>query len=73
MDANGTIRTREVNVPKTSWTDYVFDPGYKLISILVVEAFITKYDHLFNVISEKGVLKNGVNLLEKNEKLLEKG
>lgn len=58
VDANGTIRTREVNVPKTSWTDYVFDQGYQQMPLLEVEAFINKNGHLPNVPSEKEVLEN---------------
>lgn len=73
FEVNGTIKTREVNVTTAGWADYVFDPGYKLMPLSDVEAFIQKNGHLPNMPSEKDVLQgNGVNLMEMNIKLLEK-
>ena len=72
LEVNGTIRTKEVNVTATGWADYVFKPEYELKPLSEVERFIADNGHLPNVPSEKEVLKNGVNLLEMNVKLLEK-
>ena len=73
FEVNGTIKTREVNVTTAGWADYVFDPGYKLMPLSEVEAFIQKNGHLPNMPSEKEVLEGqGVNLMEMNVKLLEK-
>lgn len=73
LEVNGTIKTKEVNVTTTGWADYVFDPGYKLMPLSEVEAFVQKNGHLPNMPSEKEVLEGqGVNLMEMNVKLLEK-
>lgn len=47
-----------------SWPDYVFKPKYNLPSLLEVEAYIDKNQHLPDMPSETEVTKNGINLGE---------
>lgn len=56
------IRTRKVKVDIDAWSDYVFEPGYKLHSLNSVEAFINKNNHLPDVPSEKEVKKGGLDI-----------
>ncbi|WP_158856382.1 hypothetical protein [Lunatibacter salilacus] len=72
LEVNGTIKTKEVNITATGWSDYVFLPEYKLMPLGEVENFIQANGHLPNIPSEPEVLKNGINLGEINAKLLEK-
>jgi hypothetical protein len=69
------IRTEKVKVDIASangWADYVFNKGYKLLSLSDVEKHIDEKGHLPNVPSADDVVKNGVNLGEMDAKLLEK-
>ncbi|MDF1674776.1 MAG: hypothetical protein P1U44_03585 [Vicingaceae bacterium] len=72
LSVDGTIRAREVVINLTTWSDFVFDKDYDLLSLSDLEKFITINKHLPNVPSEKEVLKNGVSLGEMNAILLEK-
>jgi hypothetical protein len=70
----GTIGAKEVYVTLTRpWPDYVFGTGYKLYSILDLDAFIQKNKHLPNMPSAAEVKKSGsINIGETSAKLLEK-
>lgn len=70
VDANGTIRTREVNVPNTSWTDYVFDPAYKPIPLTELKNFIVAERQLPKIPNSSEVGIKGVNLAVVNIILL---
>lgn len=72
LSVDGTIRAREIIVNLTTWSDFVFDKDYNLLSLSELEKFITINKHLPNVPSEKEILKNGVSLGEMNAILLEK-
>ncbi|MDR7130064.1 hypothetical protein J2X69_002411 [Algoriphagus sp. 4150] len=72
LAVDGIIKTKEVNVTVSGWPDYVFMPGYKLMPLSDLEAFIRKNGHLPDVPTESEVMENGVNLAEMNVKLLEK-
>lgn len=54
------------------WSDYVFISKYNLPSFSWVKAYINKSQHLPEVPSEQEVLKNGINLGERNKLLLKK-
>ncbi|MCZ2224132.1 MAG: hypothetical protein LC122_10950, partial [Chitinophagales bacterium] len=54
------------------WADYVFEDDYQLKPLSEVEQFIKTHKHLPNIPSSKEVKNNGVNLVEMNNKLLEK-
>jgi hypothetical protein len=69
------ILTEKVKVAvKTSaeWSDYVFDPEYKLPSIKDVETFVTENKHLPNVPNAEQMVTNGLDVAKMDAKLLEK-
>lgn len=72
LDVNGTIRAKEVKIEATGWSDFVFDKNYNLPSLQYVEKYINDNKHLPNIPSEKEVLKEGVNVIEMQTKLLQK-
>jgi len=52
--------------------DYVFEEGYELRPLTVVEEFISENGHLPNVPSAKHMMENGVNVARISGRLLEK-
>lgn len=72
LDINGTIRSKEVKIEATGWSDFVFDENYNLPSLSEVESHIKENKHLPNIPSEKEVLKDGINVVEMQAKLLQK-
>ena len=72
LDVKGTIHSQEVNVDMDGWSDFVFKKEYNLPTLAEVEKHIAEKGHLENIPSEEEVLKNGINLGEMNEKLLQK-
>ncbi len=72
IHVNGTVKAKEVNITATGWPDYVFRPGYELMPLSELEAYIAENGHLPNIPTEADVAGNGVNLAEMNVKLLEK-
>ena len=72
LDINGTIRTKEVKIEATGWSDFVFDENYNLPSLSEVESHIKENKHLPDIPSEKEVLKDGINVVEMQAKLLQK-
>lgn len=72
LEVNGTIRSKEVIVEITNWSDFVFDNNYNLMSLKDTESFIKQNGHLPNVPSAAEVEKEGVQLGEMNAILLQK-
>ncbi len=69
------ILTEQVRVAVNGtpdWADYVFDKGYKLMSLNNVEKYIKTNNHLPDVPSAEDVVKDGVNLGKMDAKLLQK-
>jgi hypothetical protein len=64
LAVNGTIHSKEVKVDLTGWPDYVFQPLYKLPTLLEVKNYIDQNQHLPDMTSEAEVAKNGINLGE---------
>jgi len=56
----------------TDWADRVFAPSYKLRPLSEVAQFVNANKHLPGVPSAEEVMKNGVDLVQMNAKLLEK-
>ncbi len=56
----------------TNWADHVFEPSYKLKSIGEIEAFIKTNRHLPGIPSAEEVVKEGVDMVGMDAKLLEK-
>jgi len=71
LAVNGNIRAKEIKV-ETGWSDFVFEPDYKLLSLRETEDFIKKNKHLPEIPSANEVDANGINLGEMNSKLLQK-
>lgn len=72
LEVNGTIRSKEVIVEITNWSDFVFDNNYNLMSLKDTESFIKQNGHLPNVPSASEVEKEGIELGEMNAILLQK-
>ena len=69
------IRTEVVKVDLSNmneWADYVFEKDHKLISIHNLKEFINKNKHLPGIPSAEEAVKNGVELLEMDSRLLAK-
>ncbi|MFD2037544.1 tail fiber protein [Belliella marina] len=72
LEVNGTIRAKEVKLEATNWPDYVFEKGYELMPLDELKFFIGENGHLPGLKSAKEYEEEGVNMLELNQKLLEK-
>lgn len=70
----GRILCEKVKVAinnSAGWADFVYKPGYKLISISGLETFITENGHLPNIPTEAEVIADGIDVDTINSKLLE--
>ncbi len=71
LSVNGIIQAKEVLV-NTGWSDYVFDPKYRLKPLQEVATYIRENHHLPDIPSAKEVETKGVNLGNMQSKLLAK-
>ncbi len=71
LAVNGRIRAKEVIV-ETNWSDFVFDPGYRLTPLAEVERRIRAERHLPGIPSAQEVAQGGVSLGEMQARLLQK-
>ena len=71
LAVNGTIRTKEFLV-QPGWSDFVFEPGYYLMTPTEVEDYIIKNGHLKDIPPASEVQENGIGLGELNMRLLQK-
>lgn len=69
---DGSVETRKVKVQNMNWPDYVFEPGYHLLSLPETEAFIQSHGHLPGVPSAAEVQTNGLDLGDMEAVLLQK-
>ena len=69
---NGYVKAKEIKVTLTDWPDYVFEDGYKKLSLPETEKYIKEKGHLPDVPSAQEVQENGVSLGEMNAILLQK-
>jgi hypothetical protein len=72
LEVAGTIRSKEVKIEATGWSDFVFDKNYDLPKLSDVEKHINEKQHLPGIPSEKEVLENGISVGEMQAKLLQK-
>lgn len=72
LEVNGTIRAKEVKLEATNWPDYVFSESYHLRSLEETDVYIQTHGHLPGLKSAAEYQKDGVNMMELNQKLLEK-
>ena len=68
---NGSIRSKEV-VVESGWADYVFDKGYRLLSLDEVEKFIQQNKHLPNIPSAKEIEEKGLSIGDTQKRMMEK-
>lgn len=68
----GNVHAQAVNVDMTGWSDFVFEPSYKLTSLADVKNYIDQNHHLPDVPSEEQVKKDGIDFGQMNSKLLKK-
>lgn len=72
LEVNGTIRTKEVIVETTGWSDYVFAPDYRLAPLAEVKAHIAAAGHLPGIPSAAEVAQHGVSVGDMQARLLAK-
>ena len=72
LDVNGTIRSKEVKIEATGWSDFVFDKNYQLPTLSEVESHISQHKHLPDIPSQAEVIEQGINVGEMQAKLLQK-
>ena len=71
LSVAGAIQAQEV-VVNSGWSDYVFQPSYRLQPLTEVAAFIQENHHLPDIPSEAEVKEKGVSLGDMQAKLLAK-
>ncbi len=69
---NGEVKAKKFHASISPFPDFVFEPGYKLLSINEVESFINQNGHLPGVPNAAEVEENGIELGEMNALLLQK-
>jgi hypothetical protein len=72
LSVNGRIRAKGLRVQSAGWSDFVFEPDYKLRSLSELEKFIKANKHLPEIPSAKEVMKDGQEVGEIQSKLLQK-
>ena len=73
VSIDGRLITEESTVlNSTSWPDYVFDDGYKLMSLDDVEKHIKTQKHLPNIPPASTIEKEGIHLGDMSKRLMEK-
>ncbi len=71
LSVAGAIQAQEV-VVNTGWSDYVFEPNYRLRPLTEVAAYVRANHHLPDVPSESEVREKGISVGEMQSKLLAK-
>jgi hypothetical protein len=64
LENTGLFRSRSVRVDLATWADFVFEKGYKLMSLKDTKLFIKKHGHLPNVPKATTIEKEGLDLGE---------
>ncbi|MXV50374.1 hypothetical protein GS399_05265 [Pedobacter sp. HMF7647] len=73
LAVRGTVHASEVKVDlNVPVPDYVFEPGYKLMSLDEIKSFVKQNHHLPDIPSAKQIAKEGLNLGDMNTRLLKK-
>jgi len=72
LSVNGQIGAKDVIVTNIGWSDYVFDPGYRLRPLTEVASYIKEHHHLPEIPSASEVEKKGLSLSDMQSKLLQK-
>lgn len=73
MAIDGKVICEELKVQDSgNWADYVFEPGYKLMSLSDLEAHVKAEKHLPGIPSAKEVAAEGISIGHMQAKMLEK-
>ncbi len=72
LDVNGTIRSKEIIVETTGWSDFVFEDGYELRPLAEVSTFISKHGHLPDVPSAETIQNEGLSVGESQSIMIQK-
>ena len=72
LAVNGTIKTREVIVEITGWSDFVFKEDYALMPLDQLEKYIKSNKRLPQIPSAKDVAAKGIKVGSMQSKLLQK-
>lgn len=71
LAVDGKVVAKSVYVTNPNqWADFVFEPGYKLMTLPTLESYLQKNKHLPYIPSAKEVEANGYNMAEMDAKLL---
>lgn len=68
----GALKVKSLRVTSLDWSDYVFDPAYRLKPLEEVERFVQENRHLPDIPSAAEVEEKGVDVGEMNKLLLQK-
>jgi hypothetical protein len=68
----GTVTAKKVKVTATGWPDFVFEKQYLLLPLSKVEQFIEENKHLPGIPSASLIEKEGHDIGDMNNKLLQK-
>ena len=73
VNIGGKLMAEEVRVQlRAAWPDYVFEKGYKKLTLAELENYVAVNKHLPNIPSAKEIQKDGQQLGEVQRKMLEK-
>lgn len=72
LAVKGDVFAQKVKVTLSGWSDFVFDPSYKLPSLYEMEKFIRTNRHLPGIPTEAEVKEKGIDVGEMNKLLLQK-
>ena len=72
LTVEGTVGAREVQVTAAAWADHVLRPGFRLMPLAEVAAYIGDHGHLPEIPTEAEVREKGVGLAAMQVKLLAK-
>jgi hypothetical protein len=68
---NDGVYARKLTV-QSSWSDFVFEPGYHLLSLTELENYINENGHLPDIPTASYVEENGIEVGDMTAKLLQK-
>jgi hypothetical protein len=72
LAVNGTIYAQKIEATLTGWPDFVFKPGYSLMTLPSLQRYIRQHRQLPGVVSAKDAAENGVDLGNNQAILLQK-
>ena len=72
LSVDGKVVCEELLVQLSPWPDYVFKPEYKLASLLEIEQFILKNNHLPGIPTAAEVESEGLNVGQMQQLMMEK-